>query len=74
MRDLLEIKVEGPDRFCPSCGRLLVHVDEDGVMDIANATHVEVEQHGDETPLQVAAAILEAYPPEEPPAEGGDCG
>ena len=58
MRDLLEIQVEGPDRFCPTCGRALVRVGDDGVMDIADKTHVEVEQHGDETPLLFAATCL----------------
>lgn len=44
-----ELVVVGPDRFCEVCGRLLVHVHEDGTFDLAGAADVQlaVEYGGD---------------------------
>jgi hypothetical protein len=35
MSSHLRLRFAGPDRYCPDCKRLLVHVHEDGTFDLA---------------------------------------
>lgn len=46
MSEPLLLVVVGPDRFCEECGRLLVHVNEDGTFDLAPGASVALAVEG----------------------------
>lgn len=39
-----QFKLSGPDRYCPHCKRLLVHVHDDGAFDLAEGAAIEGKQ------------------------------
>ena len=59
------MRFRGPDRFCPSCGRWLVKVKEDGTFDIAAMAGLTAEgemtlEVGQKPPDTMEALVVEA--------------
>jgi hypothetical protein len=42
----IKMRITGPDRYCPDCGRFLVRVKEDGRFDLAAKSSVEIVWDG----------------------------
>jgi len=42
----IKMRITGPDRFCPDCGRWLVRVKEDGRFDLAEKSSIEIAWDG----------------------------